>query len=195
MLEMSTSNIPIESVVSETTEKVVVDVQEAVQGATQNTVTEDLSGALMHLVTQMADEIKEIPDVAAILRQVPKCVSVVHTLPVPGSEKKDMVLRALRSLAGILADKKVITDVQHGEMLTFIDIVVPVSIDTTLDVVKGRVSFSTLKQAVVSNPQAVASVVETSIKCCIGFIRKNANTHTALPVAESATESSKTEAV
>lgn len=145
-------------------EKKVEDVKEAVLGSVG-----DLSGALLALVNTVGSEIKDVPEVAAILRYVPQFVAVVHTLSVPGSEKKALVLKGLHSLTAFLAEQKTITDAVRGEMDTFIDTVVPISIDTTLDVVKGRVTFASVAQTVAANPQAVAAVVATSVRCCSGF--------------------------
>lgn len=138
----------------------------------------DLSGALLALVNTVGAEIKEIPEVAAILRYVPKFVAVVHTLSVPGSEKKTLVLKGLHGLTSLLAEQKTITVAVRDEMDTFIDAVVPISVDTTLDVVKGRVTFASVAQSVAANPNAVAAVVTTSLKCCSGFFCRGAKKQT-----------------
>lgn len=162
-----------------TIDSIVLDVKSAVQtyekkGEEIKTLVlesvGDLSGALLTLVNTVAAEIKEIPEVATILRYVPKFVAFAHTLTVPGSEKKTLVMKGLHGLTQVLAKQDIITDALRGEIDTFIDSVVPISIDTTLDVVKGRVTFASIAQSVASNPQAIASVVETSIRCCSGFL-------------------------
>jgi hypothetical protein len=132
----------------------------------------DLSGALLVLVNTLGDEIKDLSDVAGILRYVPKFVSAVHTLAVPGSEKKALVLKGLHALTAVLVEKKVLTDTKQAEFDAFIDTVVPVSIESTMDVVKGTVTFAAIEHTLAANKNAVGSVIATSLNCCGGFFSR-----------------------
>ncbi len=165
----TTTPIPSPSKTEMAIETVAVKI-EAVKETVLKTVG-DLSGALLVLVDKMASEIAEIPEVAAILRHVPKFVSAVHTLTVPGPEKRDLVLKALRALSGKLQDSNKITAEFRAQLDDFITITVPVTIDTLLDVVKGRVSFESIVQQAVANPAAVATVLSATITCCTGFFQ------------------------
>lgn len=158
-------------------ENVVEDVEKKIEEV-KDVVLEsvgDLSGALLALVQSVATEVKEIPEVAALLKYVPRFISVVQTLAVPGSEKKVLVLRALHALVGLLAENpNVLSKDMRAEADRFIDTVVPVSIDTTMDIVKGRITVASVAQTLASNPQAVATVVETSVRCCSALFCRGA---------------------
>jgi hypothetical protein len=135
----------------------------------------DVSGALLSLVESVGAEIKDIPEVASLLKYVPRFISVVQTLTVPGSEKKTLVLSALHALVHLLVEEhKVLKAELKAEADRFIDTVIPVSIDTTMDIVKGRITVASVAQTLASNPQAVATVVETSVRCCSALFCRGA---------------------
>jgi hypothetical protein len=134
-------------------------------------VKDVLPDCLDAVIDKVVADISEIPEVAAILRHVPKFVAAAHTLTVPGPEKRTLVLKALHVLVEKLQAANKISAEFRGELDAFLDATVPVSIDTLLDVVKGRVTFDSLIQQAAANPEAVVAVAATALTCCTGLFK------------------------
>lgn len=97
--------------------------------------------------------------VGDLLRFVPRLASLVHTLQIRGSEKRDMVIAA----AHVLVDR-VIGEGDRPAAHALVDVVFPPAIAAVIDVVAGRVTFqqaavtaaSSTATAAAANPVVVA---------------------------------------
>ena len=101
-----------------------------------------------------------IQEAAALLKYIPRLATTVHALAIPGAEKKQAVLKGLHDLVKTLQATGALTADKQAELDTFIDMVGPITLDTVLDVVKGRVTFESL-----AKPETVAAVAT----CCVGL--------------------------
>ena len=89
------------------------------------------------LVDVLMKEIAAVDAVPQIIPYIPKFASHVNSLAIPGGEKKVTVIAGLHTLAdALLAAGKIAADLKT-ELDTFIDTVVPVTVDTVIMVARG----------------------------------------------------------
>ncbi len=103
----------------------------------------DLSGTpIPALLQSMASGVGEFASQSDILRYVAPLASAVHGLTVPGSQKKALVIKGLHEFTNVLEQNGKITKEMKESVNIFIDIAGPVSIDSIMDVAKGKVDFT-----------------------------------------------------
>ncbi len=113
------------------------------------------------LVQSILGELPESVTGSKLLELVPGFVKEAQALTVPGAEKKEAVLKALKSLIQLLKEQGKIQEEQAAELVAFIDTSVSTTINLLMDVAKGRVELRM--------PRTVEEVGK-QVNCCIGFI-------------------------
>ena len=93
------------------------------------------------LVLTLVAEITTIQEAQQIIPYIPKFAAVVHGLAIPGSEKKAVVITGLHTLVDELVAADKLSAAIKSDVDRFIDTVVPITIDTMIDVVKGAFDF------------------------------------------------------
>lgn len=96
-------------------------------------LTKELTGAIDGIVHDLSGAAASVGE---LLRFVPRLASLVHTLQIRGSEKRDLVIAA----AHVLIDR-VIGESERPAAHALADIVFPPAIAAVIDVVAGRVTF------------------------------------------------------
>lgn len=123
-------------------------------------LTKELNDALDGIVSDLSGANASSLNVGDLIRFVPRLASLVHTLQIRGTEKREMVMAA----SHILVDR-VIPDSDRASAHALVDVVFPPAIAGVIDVVNGRVSFeqaataaaSSVASNVAANPVAVSS--------------------------------------
>jgi hypothetical protein len=103
----------------------------------------DLSGTpIPALLQTLAAEVKEFSSHCDILRYVAPLASAVRGVTVPGPQKKALVIKGLHEFTSVLATNGKISQEMKESMDIFIDMAGPISIDSIMDVAKGKVDFT-----------------------------------------------------
>jgi hypothetical protein len=121
-------------------------------------LTKELSDVVDGIAHDLSGSVVTVGD---LLRFVPRLASLVHTIQIRGSEKRDMVIAA----AHVLVDR-VIGAGDRPAAHALVDVVFPHAIASVIDVVAGRVTFQQAAAtaavatvaAAAANPVVVAQV-------------------------------------
>jgi hypothetical protein len=113
------------------------------------------------LVQTILGELPESVTGSKLLELVPRLVKEADAFTVPGAEKKDAVLKALKSLIQFLKEQGKIQEELAVELSAFIDTSVATTINLLMDVAKGRVELRM--------PRTVEEVGK-QVNCCMGFL-------------------------
>lgn len=128
-------------------------------------LTKELSDALDGIVRDLSGVNAASLNVGDLIRFVPRLASLVHTLQIRGSEKREMVMAA----AHILVDR-VIPDSERAASHAMVDVVFPPAIAGVIDVVNGRVSFQQAATEAASSAVSSAAanpVIVSSTRNCL----------------------------
>jgi hypothetical protein len=122
----------------------------------QVALSKELSDAVDEIVHELSGAVVTGVSVGDLLRFVPRLASLVHTLQIRGSEKRDMVIAA----AHVLVDRLIgVGDRPAAHAL--VDVVFPPVIASVIDVVAGRVTFQ--QAAVTAGTAAVAAAAANPV--------------------------------
>ncbi len=113
------------------------------------------------LVQTVLGELPESVTGSKLLELVPRFVKEAEALTVPGAEKKEAVLKGLKSLIALLKEQGKIQEELAVELTAFIDTSVATTINLLMDVAKGRIELRM--------PRTVEEVGK-QVNCCLGFI-------------------------
>ncbi len=120
-----------------------------------SSLSKELSDAVDGIVRDLSGVGVTGITVGDLLRFVPRLASLVHTLQIRGSEKRDMVVAAVH----VLVDR-VIGEGERPAAHVLVDVICPPAIAAVIDVVAGRVTFQqaamTAATAAAANPVVIA---------------------------------------
>jgi hypothetical protein len=97
------------------------------------------------LIATLMQDVAQVDAVHTIIPYIPKFAAHVNTLAIPGGEKKRVVITGLHTFADELLKAGKVTAELKQELDAFIDLVVPVTIDTIIQAARG--SFDLKKVA------------------------------------------------
>jgi hypothetical protein len=127
-----------------------------VAAAGQPTLTKELSDAVDGIAHDLSGVGVTPLNVNDLIRFVPRLASLVHSLQVRGSEKRDLVIAA----AHVLTDR-VVGESERPAAHALVDVVFPPVIAALIDVVAGRVTFQ--QAAAQAATTAVGSAVTNQV--------------------------------
>ena len=128
------------------------------------TLTKELSDAVDGIVRDLSGLNVSNVTVADLIRFVPRLSSLVHTLQIRGSEKRELVMAAAHVLVS-----RVIPESHRESAHALVDTIFPPAIAAVIDVVAGRVTFEQAVQSA-AVPVTVAVVQQGCLSRCL---RKN----------------------
>jgi hypothetical protein len=114
------------------------------------------------LVQTILAEIPETVTTTILLEYVPRFLKEAEALTLPGGEKKEAVLRAMKLLVQLLKEQEKINDELANELVLFIDTTVHASVDLLVQAYNGTLRM----------PQTAEEVTQKAncILGCVGSI-------------------------